>query len=320
MPKRWRIWRWESNPMALTVFYNEFDPFAAAWLRELILEGAIPDGIVDERSIEELTPSDVEGFDQCHFFAGIGGWAHALDLAGWDRPVWTGSCPCQPLSSAGQRKGHSDERHLWPALFRLIAECSPPVVFGEQIASDLGREWLAGIRLDLEDARYAVGSADLCAAGIGAPHIRQRLYWVAQRMGVPDRHGSQPWEPTGAPLGHGNTVNAAGRPSRMANAVCSNQRGYARNPRSSAIQSRGEAREADGHSANSAGSDSHWGEEYLICGDEKARRVKSGIFPVADGLPNRVGILRGAGNAIVPQVAAAFAEAFASVNPPEMTK
>lgn len=165
----------------MAAYYNEFDPFAAAWLRELIARGHIAPGVVDDRSILEVRPDDLRGFTQAHFFAGIGGWSLALRLAGWsdDRPVWTASCPCQPLSSAGQRKGHADERHLWPALYSLIAECRPATVFGEQVASPDGLEWGAGIRADLEDGRYACGLADLSVAGVGAPHIRQRLAWMA---------------------------------------------------------------------------------------------------------------------------------------------
>jgi DNA (cytosine-5)-methyltransferase 1 len=163
-------------------YYNEFDKFAANWLRELIKEGLIPDGRVDERDMRDVKPSDLDGFTSCHFFAGIGGWAYALRLAGWpdDRPVWTGSCPCQPFSAAGQGKGTDDDRHLWPAFRWLIANAkrTPSVIFGEQVASKAGREWLSGVRLDLEAMGYAVGAADLCAAGIGAPHIRQRLWWV----------------------------------------------------------------------------------------------------------------------------------------------
>ncbi len=100
-----------------------------------------------------------------------------------DRLVWTGSCPCQPFSCAGKQKGTQDERHLWPEFRRLITECHPPIIFGEQVASKLGREWLAGVRADLEALGYAVGAADLCAAGATAPHLRQRLYWVADANG-----------------------------------------------------------------------------------------------------------------------------------------
>jgi len=125
-------------------YYNENDPFAAAWLRELIKAGLIADGEVDERSIVDVSPDDLRGFVQCHFFAGIGGWSYALRLAGWpdDRAVWTGSCPCQPFSSAGKGDGADDSRHLWPAWFRLIAECRPVAVFGEQVASADGLGWL----------------------------------------------------------------------------------------------------------------------------------------------------------------------------------
>ena len=169
----------------MSAYYNEFDPYAAQWLRNLIVAGHLPAGDVDDRSITEVSPDDLRPYTQAHFFAGIGGWPLALRLAGWpdDKPVWTGSCPCQPLSSAGQRKGHADERHLWPAFHGLISECKPPVVFGEQVASADGREWFAAVRADLETVGYACGAADLCAAGVGAPHIRQRLWWVADASG-----------------------------------------------------------------------------------------------------------------------------------------
>lgn len=121
----------------MAAYYNENDPYAAEWLRNLILCDAIADGEVDDRSIEDVRPDDLRGFTQCHFFAGIGGWSAALRLAGWpdERPVWTGSCPCQPFSTAGRGAGFADERHLWPIWRYLIEECHPAVVFGEQVAN-----------------------------------------------------------------------------------------------------------------------------------------------------------------------------------------
>jgi len=165
-------------------YYNEHDPKSAAWLRELIKQGHIAPGDVDERSIEDVLPSELAGYTQCHFFAGIGVWSYALRQAGWpdDRPVWTGSCPCQPFSAAGKRGGTADERHLWPAFHWLISQRKPDVVFGEQVASKDGLAWLDTVQSDLETAGYAVGAVDLCAAGVGAPHIRQRLYFVAESL------------------------------------------------------------------------------------------------------------------------------------------
>ena len=168
----------------MSAYYNEIEPYAAQWLRNLIAKGLIADGEVDTRSIVDVQPVDLRGFAQCHFFAGIGGWSHALRLAGWpdERPVWTGSCPCQPFSVAGKGAGTDDPRHLWPHFHRLISAVRPPVVMGEQVAGKAGYGWLDGVRTDLEGTGYASRGADLPALAVNAPHIRQRLYWVALDM------------------------------------------------------------------------------------------------------------------------------------------
>ena len=165
----------------LISLYNEIEPFAATWLSNLVVAGQIAPGDVDHRSIEELRADDVREYTQAHFFAGLGGWSYALRLAGIpdDFPVWTGSCPCQPFSVAGRGKGSADKRHLWPEWFRLIAECRPPIVFGEQVASKAGMHWFDAVSADLEGAGYAVGAASLPACSVGAPHLRQRLWFVA---------------------------------------------------------------------------------------------------------------------------------------------
>lgn len=186
-------------------YYNEHDEFAAQWLRNLIAAGHIAPGEVDERSIEDVSPLDLHGFSQAHFFAGIGIWSLALKRSGWadDRAVWTGSCPCQPFSAAGKRAGVADERHLWPALYHLISVCRPDVVLGEQVASPDGLAWLEGLQADMEAAGYAVGAVDTCAAGFASQsgsegfHIRQRLYWGARRLahadGVDGERGARAW-------------------------------------------------------------------------------------------------------------------------------
>lgn len=247
-------------------YYNEYDTKTAAWLRELIRADLIPYGDVDERSITEVTPRDLQGYTQCHFFAGIGGWSLALQLAGWpaDRPVWTGSCPCQPFSVAGKGLGTADERHLWPVFAELIRACKPSTVFGEQVASKTGRDWLAGVFADLEGMGYSRAGADLCAAGVGAPHIRQRLFWVADS----------------------DCKRCDGEHSLLRqNEPRWNQRSVF---------------------------ETAWSGQTIHCRDGKTRRIPSepSLFPLADGISGRVGLLRGAGNAIVPQVAAEFVSAF----------
>ena len=166
--------------MALA-YYNEIDPYAAQWLRNLVAAGHIAAGDVDERSIEDVKPSELVGYTQCHFFAGIGVWSHALRQAGWpdDKPVWTGSCPCQPFSAAGKGGGFDDERHLWPAFHHLIEQCKPATVIGEQVASKDANAWIDLVQVDLETLGYAFGAVPFPSASVGAPHIRDRLYWVA---------------------------------------------------------------------------------------------------------------------------------------------
>ncbi len=313
----------------MPAYYNEIDPYAAEWLRNLIAAGEIAPGDVDERSIEEVSGDDLRGYVQCHFFAGIGGWSYALRLARWpdDQPVWTGSCPCQPLSSAGQHKGHADQRHLWPAFYRLIAECRPATILGEQVASKDGREWLAGVRADLEHLGYACGCADLSAASVGAPHIRQRLWWVADSHGEGLPQGgikssslrSELGESCGehggladAPSKHGgagtgrNDRQKVGDASGLGNAAVA---GLQDERREQGAGSEGRFRQLGSPSGNGFWNSAAW----LSCGDGKARSVEPSIHPLAHGVPARVGRLRAYGNAIVPQVAAEFIRAFEEV-------
>jgi DNA (cytosine-5)-methyltransferase 1 len=265
----------------MSSYYNEWDPYCAQWLRNLIDAGHLAPGDVDERSIVDVQADDLRGYRQCHFFAGIGGWPLALKLAEWpnDREVWTGSCPCQPLSCAGQRKGDADERHLWPAFFRLIAERRPSTVFGEQVSGKDGLEWLSAVRADLEGIGYAVGSADLPACSVGAPHIRRRLFWVA--------HAER--------SGDAGELGDSGSERRRQ--VCANTAGSKEGSGAEGLAER-PLHERNGNP---------WSDlEWLPCIDGKWRPTKPGLFPLAHGIPGRVGKLRAAGNAIVAPLAAEF--------------
>lgn len=398
----------------MTSYYNDNDPTAAAWLRELIAADLIPQGDVDDRSILEIEPADLVGYDHVHFFAGIGGWAYALRLVGWpdDRPVWTGSPPCQPFSVAGKQAGRDDERHLAPHFLELVTACRPPVIFGEQVASSqvfgkvaggagkcAGAEpewaWIDDVSLHLEEAHYAFGASDLPAAGVGAPHQRQRCFFGAydlrsaagggagHRLGGADpRRGRGYAEPAAVGAladcrrasdepGRHDVAGApgedqgreeeewqrlrddagdGGNPHRLADAtggrceprprhtgVCysddgattaSEQFGIGRSsdwladsddegPQGRSLGRHGAGERAAGPSSLAVGqpatgpTNGFWRDaDWLRCTDDKWRPVEPGAQPLAHGIPDRVALLRGAGNAIVPEVAAKFIVAF----------
>ena len=305
-------------------YYNEIDPKAAAWLRELSRKGLIAEGEVDERSIADVTPNDLQPYIQCHFFAGIGVWSHALRSAGWpdDRPVWTGSCPCQPFSAAGAGAGFADDRHLWPAFHWLISQCRPDVIFGEQVAQKAGAAWFDLVSSNLEGEGYACGQVVFPACGVGAPHQRQRRYWVADtgrdKQGkvqgdaeevhrAPEKEIQQEQLPlvssrhgTASELG-----NADGKHARRVTRASSREEG------SPPVRKQRDMLESPGAASRPNPTNGFWADpDWLGCTDGKFRAAEPGTFPLAHGAPARVGRLRGYGNAIVAPQAQAFIEAY----------
>ena len=383
-------------------YYNEWDKDAATWLREIIKAGLVPHGDVDERSITEVKAHELTDYNQCHFFAGIGGWPLAFQLAGVDpdENADSGSCPCQPFSGTGKQMGFADPRHLWPAFRRIETRRQPATIYGEQVASALGREWLARVFSDLEIMGYAGAGADLCSAGLGSPNIRQRLYWAGdalcersfsaaqrgancreegrgtrnglfagsgateqlanpagERLGEARDSGSRETEWTGGGCAVGGVAQSDGRErdgepdgqGRLCDGSPAGRQqsdsepesyseshglGYADHARREGrlIRWHGEYERAAGETsvAGPATLGGFWGVADLIyCRDEKWRRIEPGSFPLADGIPSRVGPLltelrklgrssialaranrnirlKGYGNAINPWVAARF--------------
>ncbi|MGG1947084.1 DNA cytosine methyltransferase [Trinickia sp. NRRL B-1857] len=325
-------------------YYNELDEYCARWLRNLIAAGHIAPGDVDERDIRDVHPDDLRGYTQCHFFAGIGVWSAALRRAGWpdDRPVWTGSCPCQPFSAAGKGLGFADERHLWPSWHWLIGECRPPVIFGEQVASAAVDVWVDLVQADVEGLDYAYGCVPFPSASVDAPHIRDRNFWMAHAN---ERAGRQGRTHLRGRLDRGDAQSRAGLGGggvpgwlahdhdhgRAAQAVVRLHDGQyfaqsrggvgglddAQRERFDSLRAGhygghdrqffGAAREG---SARPGATNGFWrAADWLLCRDGKWRPVEPGTFPLAHGTPARVGRLRAYGNAINLEQAAEFISA-----------
>lgn len=341
--------------MTRPAYYNEIDADMAAWLRELIRCGHIAPGDVDTRSIEDVHPHDLIPYTQIHLFAGVGVWSYALRRAGWpdDRAVWTGSCPCQPFSTAGKGAGLDDERHLWPAFYHLITQRKPAAIFGEQVAAKNADAWIDLVQTDLEGMGYAFGAVPFPSAGVGAPHIRDRTYWMAdtQRHNIgrqaiaADNTGPQGNRPAdwfggcgGAPGGMAQPCE--GERGRRADDGALQQHRAAGGwheitgnaQRDSAVNGRMADAYSRGHGAADTRADQRpvqaanggyserqpatgpvnglWrSADWLACRDGKWRPVRPGSFPLVNGYPARVAILRGAGNAINAEAARVFIEA-----------
>lgn len=286
----------------MTVYYNEFDPYCAEWLRNLIVEGVIAHGIVDDRNLWDVHPSDLEGFTQVHLCAGIGIWSRALREEGVpdDFPLWTASFPCQPFSTAGKKLGFADERHLWPAGLHLLRERRPEHVLGEQTSSRRGLAWMELVQADLEGEAYAVGRVDTCAAGFGSTpgrsyHWRHRIYWCAGRRVDIAASQRRPWrrdEPE-----HGLALPADARHARGV--------GHADGER----RLRWENHEDGGRGLGLSGQAGS-GVDLVACVDGSWRPVERGAFPLGHADTARVGRLRAYGNALDLEQAKAFVRAW----------
>ncbi|EPK9925662.1 DNA cytosine methyltransferase [Klebsiella pneumoniae] len=349
--------------MTPSAYYNEIDPFAAKWLRNLIAAGHIAPGEVDERSIEDVTPDDLRGFTQCHFFAGIGVWSHALRLAGWpdNKPIWTGSCPCQPFSATGKGSGFDDDRHLWPAFGWLIKQCRPQRIAGEQVAGGRADPWFDLVQNDVERMGYAFGLTPFPAAGVGSPNERERAYWVADanlqyestarneaRTAEPVRSGEIIWLANSARERRDGVDpllqrKEPGRYSQSLPEITGNRstdglgnsnvtrlEGFGGNDGSAGREGTTGPASAPGVHLRPLEVNGFWRDaDWLFCRDGKWRPVEPGTFPLVDGAAarmgrvepgvarvassNRVGRLKGYGNAINAQAAAAFIRAYMGV-------
>lgn len=242
-------------------------------MRELISVGHITAGDVVHADIATLRAEQFAGYNRVHLFAGIAGWDVALTRAGWPDsvPVMTGSCPCQPFSSANlsENKGIGSERDIWHEMHRLIRTSKIPFVFGEQVETAISHGWIDRVEADLAKEGYITAYAVLGAHSIGAPHIRQRLYWVAYRGEVRRQFREAIQTGLGILQSQGLRFPCA----------------Y---PRYASDATR-----------------------WILCADGTRRRIplEPGFYPLVTGVPSYgMDVVRGAGNAIHTETAAEFVQ------------
>ena len=255
------------------------------------------------------------------------------DLPDPNPDVICGGFPCQPFSVAGKQEAQSDSRHLWPEMFRLIRECRPPWVVGENVAGiiNLG---LDEVLADLEGEGYATRTFNIPACAVGAPHIRQRIWIVA--------HADSESEPDGAFDGNaGQRQLGFGFVADPDSTGCGEQRGSESAQEEHPTFERGSSAMVDPegiHESRAEFQGDRSGRSKAASGDggshvadPKHQRHKERMQPKAigngsgqvptearpeewwavepsvgrlvNGLPNRVSQLRALGNSIVPQIA-----------------
>lgn len=245
--------------------------------------------------------------------------ASSLSRDGIEVDVICGGFPCQPWSLAGQRKGRDDDRDLWPEMLRIIRDCGPRWVIGENVPGLDDKRFMAldGVLSDLEGAGYEARTFEIPACAVDAPHKRARLFVVANAK---------------VELFDGSRAKGNGRP-QSANGSGSNALADAERPRLEELRSvsgnNGEKRQTaerngavvnhkgvgwrEGRAgtevrswrnavASASGANAWADHEWLVDPQGKARRVKPGIHLLVNGVPARTQQIRGYGNSVVPQI------------------
>ncbi len=299
-------------------FYNDHYPFVCQWTRNLIAADHITTGTVDERPIEQITPADLARFERVHLFSGLAGWEAALNLAGWHGPVWTCSCPCQAFSCAGKGGGFAEDRgNLWFHVLRLVRECRPVVIVGEQVPAAIRHGWLDRVFTDLEAEGYACGSCVLGAHSIGAPHRRQRIYWVAIAQGSEPANGTEHSRRRRNGFTNGSSTNRMADTEHGRNTRSQTERRETGHISEGMPEWMGHANDTRPqgrriYTGEHPNQQSLWSASQLIqCADGKARRIPlepafQPLVATGAGAGNRVGILRSSGNTLCVPLAAEF--------------
>lgn len=274
-----------------TIAFCEIDPFCRKVLRK-----HWPDVPIHE-DIRELDGNEYRG---------------AVDVV-------CGGFPCQPFSAAGKRAGAEDDRHLWPEMLRVIRQVQPAWVLGENVPGIISME-LDAVLSDLEASGYACQTFDIPACGVDAPHIRHRVWILANRSGerrqqvAGGSHGDEGSDEGRAAAqahvasGDGERCGARyvadpGLTSEGRNAELEAVPG--RRQQGSVVATNGgqDVADAEGGGARRRGQRP---EAQYLCRSERTGACtwlpEPPVGRVANGIPRRVDRLRALGNSVVPQV------------------
>ncbi len=245
---------------------------------------------------------------------------HTIREAGIEHAptVLSGGFPCQPFSCAGQRRGAEDDRYLWPEMLRVVQELRPAWVVGENVAGIINLA-LDDVLTDLERAGYTCRAFILPAAGVGAPHMRDRCFVVSHSA-------SERCVPGGLPFGADEALPLAriGYP-HGSDAVCCGQEWTCVSVRSG--QSLETAFDSCGIYESIPDPLCTGWTEFLspaLAGEEGHAPWRADPFGmlwtdepdvgrVADGIPSRVDRVEALGNAVVPPQAYPIFQAIAAI-------
>ena len=226
--------------------------------------------------------------------------------------IITGGYPCQPFSVAGNKKGVEDPRHLWPEYFRLIKECRPTWVIGENVAGHI-KLGLDAVQEDLESEGYSLRTFSISASSIGANHQRERVWIIAnsERNGLLATEKRESIEETirQQPQGENNTFNIEGTgsiPVSTSDVEDTRRRSWREQfTRNKESVGRGTSEKTERSTNSNTTTGSSEGTTTMANGNKNKNNwwhTEPNVGRVADGVSNRTHRLKSLGNAVVPQI------------------
>ncbi len=222
--------------------------------------------------------------------------------------IITGGYPCQPFSVAGKQKGVEDKRHLWPEYFRLIKECRPTWVIGENVSGHI-KLGLDSVIEDLESEGYATRTFSISASSIGANHKRERIWIVANSHNTRNRtpqydckqkqsKNKQEWKEHSQYKFSGQSKNVANAYG-VNDAVGRVDRTIQETGGSGSIDERGSGTNANGFSQSSKNETLDSKKQFT---NQNYWKTEPNVGRVVNGVPHRVDRLKALGNSLVPQI------------------